>query len=174
MCLSAEGVSAQAGNVERGISKRGISLVEVVIGTALILASLTGLTAAYSFYLKAGLRTIPELQGTFLLEEGMEAAALIRDDGWTGFGALTADTPYFLEWSGGKWRTTATPSLVDGVFRRTLTFSPVYRRNSDKDIVASTSPDGKTLDLNTREVTVRVFGAGAELTAVTYLTNLFE
>ena len=39
----------------RSHRQHGFSLVEAVIGTALILLALVGLFAAYSFYLKAGI-----------------------------------------------------------------------------------------------------------------------
>src|SRR3989344_5716978 len=114
----------------------GISLVEVVIGTALILLSLVGLVGAYSFYLRAGVRNTDALKAAFLLEEGAEAAILLRDDSWSNLSSLTLNTPYHLSWNGSTWVTTAVPAVVDGVFSRTLTLFPVYRRDSDKDIVA--------------------------------------
>lgn len=158
--------------------KRGFSLVEVIIGTALILISLTGLVAGYSFYLKAGLKNTDALKAAFLLEEGAEAVTLLRDDGWSALSSLTAGVPYYLSWSGTKWTATSTATTTDALFMRTVTLDEVYRRNSDKDIVASSSPDAKTLDANTRKLTVRVSWGTApsveERQAVTYLTNLFE
>lgn len=158
---------------------RGISLVEIVIGTALILLSLTGLTTAYSFYLKAGLKNTDTLKAAFLLQEGVEAATLIRDDNWSAFVSLSTGTPYYLSWANSKWNTTTTPLIIDGVFRRTISFSDVYRRNTDKDIVSVTSGDAKSLDAGTKKVTVRVFVVNAATTTLdkrveTYLTNLFE
>ena len=159
--------------------KAGVSLVEVIIGTSLILLSLTGLTTAYSFYLKAGLKNTDTLKAAFLLEEGVEAATLLRDDGWNSFSSLTSGTPYYLSWNGTKWVATTTAITVDGVFKRTITLGDVYRRNADKDIVPITSGDPKSIDAGTKKVTVRVFiGSSATTTldksVVTYLTNLFE
>ena len=161
------------------IYKRGISLVEVIIGTSLILFSLTGLVTAYSFYLKGGLQNTDNLQATFLLQEGVEAATLLRDDNWGAFAALSTSTAYYLAWNGAKWVATTTEVLVDGVFRRTFTQGDVYRRDSDKDIVPATSGDPKSLDPETKKITVRVFiGSSATTTldksVTTYLTNLFE
>lgn len=161
------------------IYKCGISLVEVIIGTSLILLSLTGLVTAYSLYLKAGLKNTDNLKAAFLLQEGVEAAMLIRDDSWSAFANLSTGTAYYLSWNGTKWVATTTEVLVDGVFRRTLTLGDVYRRDSDKDIVSATSGDTKSLDAGTKKVTVRVFvGSSATTTldksVTTYLTNLFE
>jgi hypothetical protein len=157
----------------------GISMVEIIIGTALILLSLTGLTAAYSFYLKAGLKNTDNLKAAFLLQEGVEAATLLRDDGWNAFASLSTGTPYYLFWENAKWNATTTATTTDGVFSRTVVFDDVYRRNSDKDIVPQTSGEVKSLDAGTKRVTVRVFVVGAATTTldrsiVTYLANLFE
>ncbi len=158
-------------------SNVGMSLVEVVVGTALILIALIGLVNAYSFYLKAGFKNTDELKASFLLQEGVEGVTLIRDDGWGSLSALTSGTPYFLSWNGTKWVATTTEVLVGGMFRRTVTLEDVYRRDSDKDIVATTSVEAKSLDPFTKKLTVVVSGTTASTTkteTVTYLTNLFE
>ena len=162
----------------RIFSKRGISLVEVVIGTALILISLTGLTTAYTFYLKAGLKNTDSLKSVFFLQEGVEAVTLMRDDAWSNLSGLTTGTPYYLSWNGAKWVSTTTSTLIDTVFTRTITLDSVYRKTAGQDIVASTSPDAKALDPSARKLTVKVTWGTASATqsrqTVTYLTNLFE
>ncbi len=153
----------------------GVSLVEVVIGTALILISLVGLTGAYSFYLRAGLRNTDTLKGAFLLEEGVEAMTLMRDEAWSNLSSLALDTPYYLAWNGSRFATSTSEVPIDAVFRRTVTLSSVYRRDSDKDIVASTSPDAKAVDPNIKEIVVRVSGPNNRNQEFrTYLANLFE
>jgi len=155
----------------------GISLVEVVIGTALILLSLVGLASAYSFYLKAGLKNTANLKAAFLLQEGVEAVTLLRDTSWSSFSALTAGAAYYLYWNGSAWVATTTPALVDAIFTRTFTLDTVYRRTADKDIVASSSPDAKSEDAGTRLLTVRVTASSSPALnkqVQTYLTNLFE
>jgi len=163
----------------RNFFNQGISMVEVVIGASLILLSLTGLTTAYSFYLKVGLKNTENLKAAFLLQEGVEAATLIRDDSWGVFSSLATGTPYHLSWSNSKWNATTTELITDGVFRRTVLLEDVYRRNSDKDIIAVTSVDAKSLDVGTKKVTVRVFIVNNATTTLdrrveTYLANLFE
>lgn len=153
----------------------GVSLVEVVIGTALILLSLTGLSGAYSFYLKAGLRATDSVKAVFLLEEGIEAMVLLRDSAWSNLSSLSAGTPYFFLWNGSGWVTSLSPATIDGVFTRTVTLYPAYRRDNDKDIVASTSPEAKSADPNTKEILLRVTGPnGLYREMRTYLSNLFE
>ncbi|TSC57914.1 MAG: Uncharacterized protein Greene041679_224 [Parcubacteria group bacterium Greene0416_79] len=166
-------VKIENGNLR--IHPRGFSLVEVVIGAALILLSLIGLITAYSFYLKAGLKNTDRVKAAFLLEEGVEAVLLLRDGAWSNLSSLTGGTWYYLAWNGSSWSATTTETVVDSVFTRTFRIDEVYRRDSDKDIVASTSPAAKSVDQNTKRVTVRVAtdeGVTGEL--ATYLTNLFE
>ncbi len=164
--------------VPSSILNGGTSLVEAIIAIALILLSLTGLVTAYSFYLKAGLKNTDNLKAAFLLQEGVEAATLLRDDSWISFSALTAGTPYYLSWNGTKWVATTTVTLADGVFKRTMTLANVYRKNSGQDIVDVSAPDAKTLDANTKKLTLRVVWNYASTTQdkqiKTYLTNLFE
>lgn len=161
-------------NAKRCTLNAGLSLIEIVIGTALILLSLVGVAGAYSFYLKAGLRNTDTLTAAFLLQEGVEAVTLMRDDAWSNLSSFVSGTPYHLSWNGTMWTATTSSVLIDTVFTRTIVLDDVYRRTSDKDIVASTSPDAKTLDPDARHLTVRVTAPGIDVSVVTYLTNLFE
>ncbi|MEK7208222.1 MAG: hypothetical protein AAB699_01580 [Patescibacteria group bacterium] len=153
---------------------RGFSLVEVVVGTALILLSLAALAGAYSFYLKAGLANTDKLKAAFLLQEGVEAVTALRDEAWANLSSLAPGTWQYLHWNGATWVATSTATTTDGVFTRDFQLDEVYRRHSDKDIVASTSPDAKAVDSNTRLLTVRVTAPGINQTLTTHLTNLFE
>ncbi|MEK7087657.1 MAG: hypothetical protein AAB891_00015, partial [Patescibacteria group bacterium] len=94
--------------------------MEIIVGTALILLSLVGLITAYSFYLKAGLKNTNNLKAAFLLQEGVEAATLIRDGGWNTLASFATGTPYHLSWNGTAWVATATPMLIDGALYRTF------------------------------------------------------
>lgn len=154
--------------------KGGMSLVEIIIGTALIVSALIGLFGAFSFYLRAGFRNTDALQAVFLAEEGVEAMTLLRDESWSNLSTLTTGTWYGLQWNGAKWVATTTVLLIDGVFSRTFLLDGVYRRDFDKDIIASTSPGAKTLDPNIKRVTVRVSRDGLNQQLITYLANLFE
>ena len=155
----------------------GFSVVEVIIGSSLILLAFMGLTTAYSFYIKAGLKNTDGLKAVFLMQEGVEAVTLIRDESWSTFSALSTTTSYYLSWNGTKWVSTTTASLIDSVFTRTFKLEEVYRRTSDSDIVATSSPDAKALDTDTRRLTVKVTAPSRPTISkqvVTYLTNLFE
>ena len=134
----------------------GISLVEIVVGAAIILTVLSGLSVAFDRYTKTLFRTTEHLQAAYLAEEGVEAARILRDTSWSAFAALALDSPYRLAFESGTWRATTSETLIDGVFDRTFTLASVYRRTSDSDIVASTSPVAKAVDPDARHVAVRV------------------
>ncbi|MDP3735641.1 MAG: prepilin-type N-terminal cleavage/methylation domain-containing protein [bacterium] len=135
---------------------RGFSLVEVVVGSAIILIVLGGLIAAFTRYAATLFRTTDRVQATYLAEEGIEVARILRDASWTSFAALTLDTPYRLALSSGVWEATTSEALIDGAFDRTMTLQSVYRRTSDSDIVASTSLASKAIDPDARYVLVRL------------------
>lgn len=152
----------------------GFSLVEVVIGTALITLALVGLAGAYSLYLKVGLTNTDSLKAELLAEEGIEAISLLRGASWSNLTSLTVGVPYYLSWNGSAWVTTTTPLLIDGIFTRTVVLGDLYRRTSDKDIIAVSSPDAKSLDADIKLVTVRVTAAGVNTSLQTYLANIFK
>lgn len=155
-------------------STSGFSLVEVVIGVSLIMLSLVGLTGAYSFYLKVGLKNTDTLQASFILQEGVEAVTLMRDNAWSNLSALTSGSWYYLAWNGSTWVSTTTAQVIDSTFTRTFKLDDAYRLDSGKDIVATTTAGAKTVDTNTKKLTVRVIATGVDKQLVTYLTNLFE
>src|SRR3989338_4561359 len=93
--------------------RRGVSLVEVVVATALLFLALTGLVTAYNMFVRVGVTTMKTIQATYLLEEGVEAVASIRDFGWTSnIAGLIAGNNYFLFWNGSRWLSTTTVSKI--------------------------------------------------------------
>lgn len=156
-------------------NNRGIGLVEVIVSVGIIALSLIGIVGAFNFYIKAGIENTDKIRAVYLLEEGVEAVRFLRDGGWSvNIAGLSTYSPYYLALVGGSWEATTTAALIDDTFDRIFILGDVYRRNSDDDIVASTSAEAKTLDADTKEVTVRVSWSDEEVEAITYITNLFE
>lgn len=159
---------------------RGFSLVEILVAVAVLLASFVSVLTAFQVAARHGRGTMEHVQATALAEEGIETMTTLRDAGWNNLSFLTIGTSYDLVFNGTAWATMQTPQMIDGFFRRTVVLDDVYRRNADKDIVASSSPDAKAIDAGTRKVTVRVSWAtttpsgGGERVMETYLMNLFE
>ena len=148
--------------------KKGISLVEVVIGVSLIAVSLIGLIGAYNFYFRIALKDTTFIQASFLLEEGLEVARLIRDDDWDSIANLTSGS---FEYVNDSWQSTTTPSSIDGFFYRTFVVSDVLRDSNDDISLSGTE------DPNIKEITVNVSWFDKNSTTTksisTYLTKLF-
>jgi prepilin-type N-terminal cleavage/methylation domain-containing protein len=153
--------------------KKGFGLIEVVVAATIITVFFVAILSTYSFFLKTLLGGTQEVQATFLLREGAEVSRILRDSSWSSnIVTATVGTEYYLSWNGSAWALTATPSYVDGLFDRTVTFESVYRDVND-DIASSGTVDG-----DTRLVTVNVAwknstAATTTKTLQTYLTNLY-
>lgn len=132
----------------------GLSLVEVLIASAIIATSVASIIGAYGGLTSLSIKNTPFVQAAMLLEEGAEAVKMMRDSGWTtNIGNKTNGVPYGFTWSSATgWRATSSVPLVDNFFYRTVTFSPVSRDNTSFDIVTS----GGTADTNTRKATISV------------------
>ncbi len=153
---------------------RGASLVEVIIGSAILTIVFISLGGAAQYLLRFSQDANTRIRSAFLASEGIEVARLLRDQSWnTAIAPLSVGTPYYLEFSGTAWRATTTPVIVDGVFARTFVLNQVSRDAFD-DIVSS----GGTNDTDARKVTVTVTwssrGIQRQDIISTYLTNLFK
>ncbi|MDO8589762.1 MAG: prepilin-type N-terminal cleavage/methylation domain-containing protein [bacterium] len=153
---------------------RGLTLVEVLIATSIILIFLMALLGAHNLYLKTALANGEVVKGAYLAEEGAEVVRFLRDSSWdTNIASLSLDTDYYLVWSGGAWQVTTAETLIDSVFERTITLSAVYR-DASADIVSS----GGTLDPDTLMVVSSVSWPKNGITTTksisTYITNIFD
>jgi Tfp pilus assembly protein PilV len=152
------------------VRTRGLTMVEVLIASAIILTAVVVLLGVHSLYLKTALENGQTVQAAYLAEEGVEVMRYLRDASWSqNIAPLSLNTPYGLALS-GAWITNATSTWI-GAFYRIVTLSAV-ERDAASDIVAS----GGTLDPNTKLLTVSVSwpqrGATTTKTVATYLTNL--
>lgn len=160
---------------------RGFGLIEVIVATSIISASLYALAAASQIAFRAISQNMTRTQSEFLAEEGLEVLRAMRDVSWGAHIATTSETAIFYgefnvalnEWA----LSTSSPGAIDGVFERELIIESVYRDSVSQDIVSTTSP-GAVFDAGTKLVTSRVRWAGiAETEHVleikTYLTDLF-
>lgn len=153
---------------------RGVSVVEVIIGTAVFVAVVGVVTNMYARLTEAVLDNTQTLQATLLLEEGGEVVRIMRDNGWGSFLAgVDLNTPYYYSFDGSNWSlATTTPVYVDGIFLRSVAFDEVYRDGND--VIAQSG----TLDPNTREAVVSV--SWSEETGTTtqtqtlYISNIFD
>lgn len=156
---------------------RGFSLVEIVIGSAIIATSLVAIIVIGGQSVVLSNRALHTYQASTLLEEGAESVRIVRDGAWSSISSLTAGTTYYPAFNSGTntWTLSTTSSYgTVGIFTRTVTFATVNRDSTTKDIVSS----GGTADSGTRLVTVSVSwpesGATVTKTLQFYVSDIFS
>lgn len=142
--------------------KKGFSVVEIIVASAIIATVVTAIGGGWQIYLKTTRDAMNYTMAANMTEEGGEAVQLLRDLGWTtNIASLSLDTSYDLYWdtTNSTYKATTTPQLLQGLYRRTITFGAVERDAWD-NIVTS----GGTTDANTRKVTIDVYLGSATST----------
>ena len=130
---------------------KGISIVEVVVSSAIIAVSVVGIVTALQAFLLMSLGNSEKTQAVLMLEETSEVVQYIRDKEWTAnINYLDDETDYYIVWNGLDYSLTDTPQVEKGKFTRKLVFEEVYRDGND-DIAES-----GTLDEGTRKVIVNI------------------
>jgi hypothetical protein len=158
----------------KNLFKSGFSLVEAIVGVAIITITIGSLVVTYNFYTKAGLGAAGGIQAGYLLEEGAEVLAFWRDAGWTAnIGSLAASSTYYFEWKNNdSWAATTSNRFIDGVFQRSFILENV-KRDGNGNIVST----GGNPDAGTKKATISVAWFGRQGTTTksvsTYITNLF-
>jgi len=157
------------------ISKRkGLSLVEVLVASSIMIIFFMALVGIYNTYLKISRTNIYSIKGGYLAEEGIEAVKSLRDLSWNNnIASLSVNSDLYLAFSGGRWVATTTNIYIDGMFERKINIYEVNRDPSSGDIVTS----GGALDSGTRLITVTVSWPYKNSTSTrsisTYITNLY-
>lgn len=152
---------------------KGFSLIEVVIGSAIISVSLVAIIGVFSSLVSLSSKNTSRVQSSMLLEEGVEAVRTMRDFGWTSnIGSLTQNTPYYLYWNGSRWTATTTASTIDNYFSRTITLSPAYR-DGNYDLTQSGTVDSSARLIRV-DVTWNEKGATSTKTLSSYVFNTFN
>lgn len=155
----------------------GFSLLEVIVGISIVAVFLYASLLASKQFLLLSRATVRDVQAGFLLEEGVEALRVVRDQGWTtNIDPLSEGSTYALYFNPDVdlWEVSSTSSeLIDNLFTRTFVVEDVDRDSND-DIVES-----GTLDPDTLRFTVTVAwngptGDSRSRSLTTYLTNFFN
>jgi hypothetical protein len=150
----------------------GVGLVEVVIGASIVVLIFSGIVSVFNFYYRHSVNLTDNIKAEFLLEEGLEALRTIRDENFNHLKVLSPETSHWLFFTGTKWQATSSPVLIDSIYDRSFTTSPVYR-----DAGGALSSAGE-LDEDMLLVSVSI--SWSENTATTtriistYLANVFE
>ncbi len=139
-------------------SANGMSLIEVIVASAIIVASVVSIMGAYGGLTSLSLKNTPKIQAAMLLEEGAEALKIMRDSGWTAnINPLVNGTTYRFTWdnTASRWKATTSVALIDSTFDRTFVTTAVYRDLTTYDVVSS-SCSNCSIDTGTRKVTISV------------------
>lgn len=157
-------------------TQRGVGSIEVVIGVTIASLIILFSVNAITRFITLGADQVERVQALYLAEEALEATRFLHDENWSDITSLTNGTTYYIDFSGSTIEATTTPILIDGIFSQTFVLTEVYRAISDDDIVASTSPESKIIDTDTRFVTANVAweGASATTTLEQYLADITE
>lgn len=129
--------------------KTGMSLIEVVITSAIILLISSVLISTNLAYFKTTNSNQKTIKATYLIEEGIEAVNFLKNKSWSNLG--TVNTDYYLIWSSDTWLAITTKITVDQNYERKF-FTENVNRDSNNDIVLNSG----TADINTRKLTVQV------------------
>lgn len=156
-------------------NKKGLSLVEVIIGSAVIIGGMLALISTMGNFVSSENSSERTIQALLIRDEGIEVVKYLRDVSWSTHIASTEDNvPYEAIFNDSRWSlSTSTHQLIDSKITRKIYFSPVLR-NQESDI---TDSDGIE-DNNTKKVTIVVtypIKNGISTTTIsTYVMNIFN
>jgi Tfp pilus assembly protein PilE len=134
-------------------SSKGMSILEIVIGSAIILILTTAIAGAWQTYLTVTRLSNERTQAALLIEEAAEALQFLRDTSWaSNIATLTVDIPYYLTWNGSTYVMSTVAPVATSSFTRRIVLSTL-RRDSQDNII----PSGGSEDPKSRMVTLSVF-----------------
>lgn len=153
------------------MKQRGVTIVEIIVVIAVIIAAFTAVLGFFAFESKVAERGRMRLKAVSFTQEAIEAVRNFRDNTtWTsdGVGSLTIGASYHPVISDDNWNIISDSEIINE-FTRKVVFGQVYRDGND-DISGS-----GTEDSNTRKVTITVSWTdrqgSAEESLITYITN---
>lgn len=157
-------------------TQQGVGSIEIVIGVTIASLIILFSINAIARFITLGADQVERVQALYLAEEVLEATRFLHDENWSDIASLTNGTTYYIDFSGSTIEATTTPILVNGIFSQTFVLIEVYRAVADDDIVASTSPESKVIDSDTRFVIASVAwgGTGATTTLEQYLADITD
>lgn len=135
----------------RGYGHRGITVVEILFGVAIMASFMGLLTLAFMLYLQVATAGPKHTAAVFLVDEGIEAIRSMRGRGWDEhIDTLGNGVTYYLYLDNGVWVATTTEQVVDGTFIREFVLSEVKRDGGGSITDASGILDGgsRKVDIN--------------------------
>lgn len=151
-------------------NKKGMALVEIIIGSAIITTGILAAITSYNTYISYAMSNSKNILASYILEEGLEVMTFFRDVSWLNISGLSTTTTYHLAFNGTAWATTTTPEYVDGEFLRNITVSDVQRNGSDQ--IDSSGVYDPNIKLITTTVEYSQGHATTTKSISTYITNI--
>jgi len=148
----------------------GFSLIEVIIGIAILASILVASGLAVTGFVDARAQLVDDTVTLYLAEEGYELLRAIRENDWDELSVLTIGDTYYLDVAAAIDITT-TPEVIDGTFTRSFVVDRVSR-DSDDDIVPN-GTSGSSVDGDVLQATVTVVGPTGTQTVTGILTNIY-
>lgn len=165
----------QKKNFHREGTKKGFSIVEIILITVIMGGTFVSIFTLFSLALvNAGIRA-QATTANFLAQEALEAARNFRDGtnwGTNGLATLTLSSDYHPTQTGApaQWTLAAGAETISGVFTRKIVFREVQRDAADNIVTT-----GGTVDPDTRKATATVSwterGRTHQVELQTYFTN---
>ncbi|MEK7630529.1 MAG: prepilin-type N-terminal cleavage/methylation domain-containing protein [Patescibacteria group bacterium] len=155
-------------------NKKAFLLLELLVAIALISTVFVTLFFLQSKLLQIKQDGIMKVRATYYAQEAFEALRYLRaTGGWSTISSpTTGATDYYATFASNTWSLSTTPpAALDGIFTRSIRFSPVYRQGDQQGVII-TGPSGYD-DPGTRKVTVMVSWDNGSKNIVldTYLTD---
>ena len=170
--IKTQGHSEQSRTMKKSIRNSGFMVIEILIAASIITVSILAAMTITQKSVYVSRQAFHTTQAAFLLEEGVEAVRIARDNAWSNISSLILNTNYYLTFSGNTWTLSQTTNTI-GIFTRVVSIANVKRDNITKDISAT-----GTDDLGTKLVTVTVSCGEGGVTIVKtlqfYITNIFS
>src|SRR3989344_5777988 len=149
---------------------KGLSIIELVLATAIVGAFLTAIIFSFTSFLRLSFLNIKTVKAVFLAEEGIEILKYLRNASWEenlSFLVSNGVKGYYLNFTGSGWEVSEDNVFIDGLFERKFVLEDVYRDESSGQIVES----GGTLDAGTRKLTVYLSWLSGDATTTKYITT---
>ena len=153
------------------IYQKGISVIEILVASAILSIALVGIMGLIAFSLQISTLVKETTQANFIAQETIEATRNFRDGtDWTtnGIGILAMNAAYHLEKTADnppKWTLVQDEESING-FSRKVIFQNV-NRDANYNIVAT----GGTNDPDTKKATTTVSWKNKKVEIITYITN---
>ncbi len=126
-------------------TKKGISMIEIVISAGIVTITVAAIVTVIQTYLSLVKQNSIETQAVLLLDETAEALQYLRDVSFEdNFGDVNTQTAYTIFWNGSSYEMTNETIILPHEMTRKIYFTEV-KRNSNDVISQNGTTDERTI-----------------------------